>query len=78
MKKTFKHALFCIAALGACIGTVSAAEPQSCLQVKMADPGWTDIDATNAMAGVVLKALGYKQSVSNLFDALHARMRDGK
>jgi len=66
MKKPFKHALFCIAALCATIGTVSAAEPQSCMQVKMADPGWTDIDATNAMAGVVLKALGYKQSVSNL------------
>ena len=66
MKKPLQHALFCIAALCASIGTVVAAEPQSCLQVKMADPGWTDIDATNAMAGVVLKALGYKQSVSNL------------
>jgi glycine betaine/proline transport system substrate-binding protein len=66
MKKPFKRALFCIAALCASIGSVVAAEPQSCLQVKMADPGWTDIDATNAMAGVVLKALGYKQSVSNL------------
>ena len=53
MKKPFKHALFCIAALCASIGSVVAAEPQSCLQVKMADPGWTDIDATNAMAGVV-------------------------
>ncbi len=66
MKKPFKHALFCIAALCASIGTVVAAEPESCLQVKMADPGWTDIDATNAMTGVVLKALGYKQNVANL------------
>ena len=32
----------------------------------MAGPGWTDIDATNAMTGVVLKALGYNQSVANL------------
>ena len=63
MKKPLQHALFCIAALCASIGTVVAAEPQSCLQVKMADPGWTDIDATNAMAGVVLKALGYKKPV---------------
>lgn len=43
-----------------------AAEPESCMQVRMADPGWTDIDATNAMAGVVLSALGYHQKVDNL------------
>jgi glycine betaine/proline transport system substrate-binding protein len=36
------------------------------MQVRMSNPGWTDIDATNAMAGVVLKALGYQQNVSNL------------
>jgi glycine betaine/proline transport system substrate-binding protein len=66
MKKPLKQALICIAALCASIGPVVAAEPQSCMQVKMANPGWTDIDATNAMAGVVLKALGYKQTVSNL------------
>jgi ABC-type proline/glycine betaine transport system substrate-binding protein len=36
------------------------------MQVKMAAPGWTDIDATNAMAGVMLKALGYRQDVANL------------
>ncbi|WP_429316986.1 choline ABC transporter substrate-binding protein [Paraburkholderia sp. GAS448] len=46
--------------------SVAAAEPQNCTQVRMADPGWTDIDATNAVAGVLLKALGYQQSVSNL------------
>lgn len=43
-----------------------AAEPSSCMQVRMADPGWTDIDATNAMAGFVLGALGYRQNVANL------------
>ena len=43
-----------------------AADPQTCRDVKMAAPGWTDIDATNAMAGVVLKALGYRQDVANL------------
>lgn len=66
MNPFFKRALFGVAALCASIVTASAAEPQSCMQVKMANPGWTDIDATNAMAGVVLKALGYKQNVSNL------------
>ncbi|KVE23690.1 glycine/betaine ABC transporter substrate-binding protein [Burkholderia singularis] len=43
-----------------------AAQPQACETVRMAGPGWTDIDATNAVAGVILKALGYRQSVSNL------------
>ena len=66
MKKSFTHALLGVAALYASILTASAAEPQSCMQVRMANPGWTDIDATNAMAGVVLKALGYQQNVSNL------------
>ncbi|WP_336598230.1 choline ABC transporter substrate-binding protein [Paraburkholderia bengalensis] len=47
-------------------GQAIAAEPQSCMQVRMADPGWTDIDATNAVTGVLLKALGYQQNVSNL------------
>ncbi|KWK42678.1 glycine/betaine ABC transporter substrate-binding protein [Burkholderia stagnalis] len=49
-----------------CITAAHAAEPQTCRDVRMAGPGWTDIDATNAMAGVVLKALGYRQDVSNL------------
>jgi glycine betaine/proline transport system substrate-binding protein len=44
----------------------AAAEPPTCTQVKMAGPGWTDIDATNAMTGVLLKALGYRQDVANL------------
>jgi glycine betaine/proline transport system substrate-binding protein len=44
----------------------AAAEPPSCTQVRMAGPGWTDIDATNAMSGVILKALGYQQNVANL------------
>ncbi|SEK06863.1 choline ABC transporter substrate-binding protein [Paraburkholderia diazotrophica] len=56
-----------LAAFGAALtGPSHAAEPQTCTQVRMADPGWTDIDATNAVAGVLLKALGYQQNVSNL------------
>ena len=43
-----------------------AQDPSSCTQVRMADPGWTDIDATNAIAGFVLGALGYRQNVANL------------
>jgi glycine betaine/proline transport system substrate-binding protein len=40
-----------------------AADPAACKQVKMADPGWTDIAATNALTGIVLEALGYEQKV---------------
>lgn len=43
-----------------------AAEADSCRTVQMADPGWTDINATNAVAGVVLQALGYEQKVAKL------------
>ena len=43
-----------------------AAEPDSCHVVRMSDPGWSDIGATTAMAGVVLSALGYQQHVALL------------
>lgn len=62
-------ALFAAAAASAtwaASGGAYAAEPSSCTQVRMADPGWTDIDATNATSGIVLKALGYRQSIANL------------
>ncbi|WP_345816523.1 choline ABC transporter substrate-binding protein [Paraburkholderia sp. PREW-6R] len=70
MKTFFAHAvsrvaMSCMAAAFA-VTTASAAEPPSCTQVNMAGPGWTDIDATNAMSGVLLKALGYRQHVANL------------
>jgi glycine betaine/proline transport system substrate-binding protein len=58
-------ALLSAAAIVPCTAT-RAADPASCTQVRMADPGWTDIDATNAIAGVVLSALGYRQNVANL------------
>ncbi|MFM0054044.1 choline ABC transporter substrate-binding protein [Paraburkholderia phytofirmans] len=66
MKKRFKQSVTGVALLCAAATFASAAEPQSCTQVNMAGPGWTDIDATNAMTGVLLKALGYKQNIANL------------
>jgi glycine betaine/proline transport system substrate-binding protein len=54
------------ALLPGALSAVSAAEPESCKSVQMADPGWTDITSTNAMAGIVLNALGYEQKVSKL------------
>ena len=46
--------------------TVQAADPESCKTVRFADVGWTDIQATTAVAGVVLDALGYEQEVQVL------------
>jgi glycine betaine/proline transport system substrate-binding protein len=66
MKKALIHALLTATALVCAATQALAADPPTCSQVRMADPGWTDIDATNAMSGIVLKALGYKQNVANL------------
>ena len=55
-----------VAAWSLFAGHAQAAEPESCRVVRMADPGWTDITATNAFAGVVLTALGYEQKVAAL------------
>ena len=43
-----------------------AADPESCAAIRLSDPGWTDITSTNALAGVVLTALGYEPDVSTL------------
>ncbi len=40
-----------------------AAEPESCATVRFSDVGWTDITATTAAAGTVLRALGYQTNV---------------
>ena len=37
-----------------------------CETVKMADPGWSDIAATNAIAGVLLSGMGYKAKIDTL------------
>ena len=58
MKHLVLTALLCAATLPAL-----AAEPDACRVVRMADPGWTDIGATNALSGIVLEALGYEQKV---------------
>ncbi len=50
--------------------TSFAAEDARCATVTQSDPGWTDIAATNAVSGVVLKALGYQQKIENLSVAL--------
>ncbi len=47
-------------------GTLQAAEPAQCQTVRFTDPGWTDINSTNALASTVLQGLGYKTEISTL------------
>jgi glycine betaine/proline transport system substrate-binding protein len=54
-----------LAALGSAAPAL-AADPEACQTIRMSDPGWTDITTTNALAGVVLSALGYEQEVDTL------------
>ncbi|UTW12996.1 choline ABC transporter substrate-binding protein [Marinobacterium rhizophilum] len=46
--------------------SAQATEAPQCEQVRLTDPGWTDISVTNALAGTVLQGLGYKTSVDLL------------
>lgn len=48
------------------LGSASAYAEQSCETVKMADPGWSDIAATNAITGFLLDGMGYKAKVDTL------------
>lgn len=43
-----------------------ANDPQSCAKVRLSDPGWTDITATNGVATAVLQGLGYTPNVATL------------
>ena len=45
-------------------GTYAA--EQSCSTVKMADPGWSDIAATNAVATFLLEGMGYQTKIDTL------------
>lgn len=45
---------------------LQAADDASCKLVRLSDPGWTDITATNGVASVLLDALGYEADVKTL------------
>ncbi|WP_420961566.1 choline ABC transporter substrate-binding protein [Brucella sp. IR073] len=55
--------LLCVAALTT---AAEAADDAACKTIRMSDPGWTDITATNAVASVLLDALGYQADVKSL------------
>ncbi|MXN65857.1 choline ABC transporter substrate-binding protein [Stappia sp. GBMRC 2046] len=43
-----------------------ATDPQACQTIRMSDPGWTDINSTNAVASVLLDGLGYEADIKTL------------
>ena len=47
-------------------GEARAADPAACKVVRLSDPGWSDISATNGMFGTILKALKYQPKIDTL------------
>ncbi|MDD2053531.1 choline ABC transporter substrate-binding protein [Pseudomonas putida] len=69
--------------LGVALLTLSSlaaqAEEGCSATVKMADPGWSDIAATNAIAGLLLDGLGYKARVDILaVPIIFGGLKDGQ
>ncbi|WP_277424112.1 glycine betaine ABC transporter substrate-binding protein, partial [Pseudomonas viridiflava] len=62
------------------LGSVAAhAAETSCSTVRMADPGWSDIAATNAITSVVLEGLGYKTKIDTLAVPIaYGGLKDGQ
>ena len=63
-----KSTRFAFAAALALMGSagLAMADGAGCRSVRLSDPGWTDITATNGVASVVLSALGYAPDVKTL------------
>src|SRR5215470_17907009 len=63
---SFKTVLAAGAVSVALAGAATAAEPESCKKIRMADVGWTDNTAQNGLFNVVVKGLGYQTKIDVL------------
>lgn len=73
-----KHGIIATFTL-ALVSLSAQAEDQACGTVRLADPGWSDIAATNALTGAVLTALGYTSKVDTLaVPIIYGGMRNGQ
>jgi glycine betaine/proline transport system substrate-binding protein len=63
-----KGTLACATALLASLAALpaAAADAEACKTIRLSDPGWTDITATNGVAAFLLDALGYEPDVKTL------------
>ncbi len=76
MKKLFTTLAVGVMSLSS---VVSYAADSSCSTVKMADPGWSDIAATNATASFLLDGMGYKTKVDTLAVPIaYGGLKDGQ
>ncbi len=66
MRRTYLAAAAAAALIGLGATAASAADPASCKVVRMSDIGWTDVTATTALTGVLLKDLGYQPKITVL------------
>ncbi|BES73260.1 choline ABC transporter substrate-binding protein [Marinobacter nanhaiticus D15-8W] len=48
------------------VASAQAAVPEECQTVRFSDPGWTDINVTNAITTTLLEGLGYDTSIDLL------------
>ncbi len=62
------------------LGTAQAADNDAqCSTVKMADPGWSDIASTNAVARLLLESLGYQVKIDSLaVPIIYGGLKDGR
>lgn len=74
-----KISIALVAATFAMASVAAVADDASCSTVKMADPGWSDIAATNALTGFVLDGMGYTAKVSTLAVPIaYGGLKDGQ
>ncbi|WP_296267143.1 choline ABC transporter substrate-binding protein [Pseudomonas sp. UBA6562] len=66
-------------ALGLGATAAQADEAAQCATVKLADPGWSDIASTNAIARLLLENLGYQVKIDSLaVPIIYGGLKDGK
>jgi glycine betaine/proline transport system substrate-binding protein len=66
MKRAACIASLVLAIAAGPVTAARAADPEECRAISLSDPGWTDITSTNAVATLLLEALGYAPEVKIL------------
>lgn len=59
---SFSAVMLCV--LGVGWAQAASGEPAKCQNIRLSDVGWTDNQAVNGFAGVILSSLGYKPGVT--------------
>lgn len=76
---TFAATLFALAVSLGTLTAQAADEAAQCTTVKLADPGWSDIATTNAVARLLLEPLGYQVKIDSLaVPIIYGGLKDGQ